>query len=88
MPMNIRPSEMSWSVAYALASTVGSREAGFVTQCPNRSVLVFATASARSGHRLLPEDVRVVRPAPVEAVLLGELEQLDKAAVQADRGGR
>ena len=32
--MIIRPSEMSWSVAYILASRVGSRVAGFVTICP------------------------------------------------------
>ena len=34
-------------------------------------------------ERLLPEDVRVVRPAVLEAVRLGELEELDEAA----RGG-
>ena len=33
------------------------------------------------GRRLLPEHVRVVRPAVLEAVLLGEHEQLDQALV-------
>src|SRR5205823_3024987 len=34
MPMIMRPLEMSWRVAYALASTVGSRVPGFVTIWP------------------------------------------------------
>ena len=44
-PMIIRPFEMSCSVAYALASTVGSRMAGFVTMWPS---LIFEVWSARS----------------------------------------
>ena len=43
MPMIIRPSEMSCSVAYALASTVGSRVPGFVTMWPS---LIFDVRSA------------------------------------------
>ena len=34
------------------------------------------------GHRLLPEHVRVVRPAVLEALRLGELHQLDQALVR------
>ena len=49
MPMIIRPSEMSCSVAYALATTVGSRVPGFVTMCPSRIRSVAAAASARVG---------------------------------------
>src|SRR3954468_3826932 len=45
MPMIIRPSEMSCSVAYALASTVGSRVPGFVTMWPS---LIFDVRSATS----------------------------------------
>ena len=50
MPITIRPPEMSWSVAYPLASTVGSRVPGFVTQWPNFIVDVACTASVRSGN--------------------------------------
>ena len=49
MPITIRPSEMSWSVAYALASTVGSRVPGFVTMCPSLIRSVAAAASASVG---------------------------------------
>ncbi len=50
MPMNIRPSEMSCSVAYPEASTVGSRVPGFVTQCPNRMRFVARRARVSSGN--------------------------------------
>src|SRR5918994_3289555 len=50
MPMTIRPPEMSWSVAYALASTVGSRVPGFVTQWPNFIDVVACSAMVRSGN--------------------------------------
>ena len=43
--MIMRPFEMSCRVAYALASTVGSRIAGFVTMWPS---LIFEVWSARS----------------------------------------
>ena len=49
MPMAMRPLERSWSVAYALASTVGSRVAGFVTKWPSRIVDVSRAATASSG---------------------------------------
>ena len=49
MPITIRPSEMSWSVAYALASTVGSRVPGFVTMWPSLIRSVAAAASASVG---------------------------------------
>src|SRR5829696_2668049 len=49
MPMIIRPSEMSCSVAYALASTVGSRVAGFVTMCPSFIRVVSLARSAIKG---------------------------------------
>ena len=49
IPITIRPFEMSCSVAYALASTVGSRVPGFVTQWPSLIVFVCAAASVSSG---------------------------------------
>src|SRR5712691_7885986 len=45
MPMIMRPFEMWCGVAYALASTVGSRVPGFVTMCPS---LIFDVRSATS----------------------------------------
>ena len=50
IPITMRPSEMSCSVAYPLASTVGSRVPGFVTQCPNFIVDVASAASVSSGN--------------------------------------
>ena len=50
MPITMRPSEMSWSVAYRLATTVGSRVPGFVTWWPNLIVVVAFAASARTGN--------------------------------------
>ena len=47
--MTIRPSEMSCSVAYALASTVGSRVPGLVTMWPSLMRSVAAAARARVG---------------------------------------
>ena len=81
MPMTMRPSEMSWSVAYALASTVGSRVPGFVTQWPSLMRSVSAGREREQRDRLLPEDVRVVRPAVLEAVRLRQLHQLDEPLV-------
>src|SRR6185312_7358972 len=49
MPIAIRPSERSCSVAYALASTVGSRVAGFVTKWPSLIVEVSRAATASIG---------------------------------------
>ena len=49
MPIAIRPSERSWSVAYALARTVGSRVAGFVTKWPSLIVEVSRAATASIG---------------------------------------
>ena len=49
MPITIRPPEMSCSVAYALASTVGSRVPGFVTKWPSFIVDVRSAASVSSG---------------------------------------
>src|SRR6185437_6846102 len=49
MPIAIRPSDRSWRVAYALASTVGSRVAGFVTKCPSLIVEVSRAAIASIG---------------------------------------
>ena len=49
MPMIIRPPEMSWSVANALAVTVGSRVPGLVTFRPRCSVVVACAAMVRSG---------------------------------------
>src|SRR5215471_5968003 len=45
----MRPLERSCSVAYALASTVGSRVAGFVTKCPSRIFAVSRAATASIG---------------------------------------
>ena len=79
MPMTMRPSEMSCRVA-PLASTVGSRVPGFVTQWPSFIVVVACDGEREQREGLLPEDVGVVRPAVLEAVRLGELDQLDEAA--------
>ena len=49
MPIAIRPSERSCSVAYALASTVGSRVAGFVTKWPRWIEEVSRAATASIG---------------------------------------
>src|SRR5580765_5744893 len=49
MPIAIRPFERSWSVAYALARTVGSRVAGFVTKWPRWMVDVSRAATASIG---------------------------------------
>ena len=48
-PIAIRPSERSCSVAYELASTVGSRVAGFVTKWPSLIVEVSRAAIASIG---------------------------------------
>src|SRR5690242_10920022 len=45
----MRPFERSWSVAYELASTVGSRVAGFVTKWPSLIVDVSRAATASIG---------------------------------------
>ena len=82
MPITIRPPESTCIVAYALASTVGSRVPGFVTKWPSFIVDVRSAASVEQRDRLLPEDVRVVRPAVLEALLLGELDQLEEARVR------
>ncbi len=50
MPRSIRPPEMILSVAKALAVTVGSRVAGFVTQVPRRMRIVLSAISVRSGY--------------------------------------
>src|SRR5690348_7952785 len=47
--MIMRPFEMSWSVAYELASTVGSRVPGFVTMWPSLIVDVRSATSASVG---------------------------------------
>jgi hypothetical protein len=49
IPITIRPPEITWSVAYMLARTVGSRVPGFVTKCPNFIFLVRSAASVSSG---------------------------------------
>ncbi len=49
MPTTMRPCEMSWSVAEALAVTVGSRVPGFVTQSPSLIVSVASAAAVRNG---------------------------------------
>ena len=85
MPITIRPFETSCMVAYQLAVIVGSRMPGFVTQWPSFRVFVCAAASGSSAIGLLPEDVRVVRPAVLEPVLLGSLEELDQAPVRRVR---
>ena len=68
-------------VAYQLAVIVGSRMPGFVTQWPSLSVFGLGGGERQQRVRLLPEDVRVVRPAVLEAVLLGELHELDHPRV-------
>src|SRR3977135_2729981 len=49
IPIAIRPSERSCSVAYELASTVGSRVAGFVTKWPSLIFDVSRAATASVG---------------------------------------
>ena len=49
MPRSMRPPEISSSVASALAVTLGSRVAGFVTQVPRRMCVVLRAISVRSG---------------------------------------
>ena len=49
MPIAMRPSERSCSVAYELASTVGSRVAGFVTKWPSLIFDVSRAATASIG---------------------------------------
>src|SRR5512133_3833561 len=49
MPIAIRPSDRSCSVAYELASTVGSRVAGFVTKWPSLIFDVSRAATASIG---------------------------------------
>src|SRR5437763_475978 len=48
MPITMRPSERSCSVAYALASTVGSRVPGLVTKWP---ILIFEVSRAATASR-------------------------------------
>src|SRR5204862_7939893 len=48
-PMTMRPSDRSCSVAYELASTVGSRVAGFVTKWPSLIFDVSRAATASIG---------------------------------------
>src|SRR5262249_28280633 len=48
-PITMRPSERSCSVAYELASTVGSRVAGFVTKWPSLIFDVSRAATASIG---------------------------------------
>ena len=49
IPRSMRPPEISSSVASALAVTLGSRVAGFVTQVPRRMCVVFRAISVSSG---------------------------------------
>jgi hypothetical protein len=49
IPITIRPPEISFNVARALAVTVMSRVAGFVTQGPIRIRSVFAAISVNTG---------------------------------------
>ncbi len=50
MPMTMRPSEMSCSVAWALAVTAGSRVTGLVTHIPIRIREVCDASSVISGY--------------------------------------
>src|SRR5262245_15952017 len=50
MPITMRPAEIAWSVANALAVTVGSRVPGFVTFSPSLSVDVSSAAIVNSGY--------------------------------------
>jgi len=49
MPITIRPPEISFRVASALAVTVGSRVPGLVTQGPILMVFVLAAISVKIG---------------------------------------
>ena len=50
MPITMRPPEIAWSVAKALAVTVGSRVPGFVTLSPSFIVFVSSAAIVSSGY--------------------------------------
>ena len=50
MPITIRPSEMSCSVAWAEAVTAGSRVTGLVTHMPICIRVVLAASSVISGY--------------------------------------
>jgi len=49
MPITIRPPEISFNVASALAVTVTSRVAGLVTHGPIRIRFVFRAISVKTG---------------------------------------
>ena len=82
MPITIRPPEMH------VHRRVGAREHRRLARARVRDeVAELHRRGAVGGERqqrdrLLPEDVRVVRPAVLEALLLGELEQLEEARVR------
>ncbi len=61
---------------------------GLVTKWPSFIVDVRSAASVSSGIDSCQRTVRVVRPAVVEALLLGELEQLEEARVRRVRQDR
>ncbi len=50
MPITMRPLEIAWSVAKALAVTVGSRVPGFVTLRPSFKLFVSSAAIVSSGY--------------------------------------
>ena len=82
MPIAMRPFEMSCTVAYQLATTVGSRMPGFVTKWPSLIFVRLRGGERERRVRVLPEDVRVVRPRVLEALPLRELHQLDHPRVR------
>ena len=78
MPMTMRPSETSWSVAKALAVTVGSRVPGFVTLSPSLQRSVFIAASVSSGYGSCQSTCESYVQPYSKPLLLGELHQLDE----------
>ena len=88
MPITIRPSEMSCSVAYRLASTVGSRVPGFVTRWPNFIVDVACAASVSSGNESCQRTCESYVQPISKPLLLAQHHQLDEPLVAAGRAGR
>ena len=82
MPIAMRPSERSCSVAYALASTVGSRVPGFVTKWPSLIFDVSRAATASSGIDSCQRTCESYVHAYSNPCALGELDQLEPARVR------
>ncbi len=88
MPITMRPFVTSCVVAYQLAVIVGSRMPGIRHAVAELERLRLHARDREQGVALLPEDVRVVGPAVLEAEALAALKQLDQPRVRRVRQGR